>query len=144
MADVQLMIDRDRDAVQMGLDDPRADGDMVEGRVTLLGDACHPTLPFLGQGGVMSIEDGYVVAACLDKYFDEPGPRLRPLTRRFAKTGRQWWFARPARTRRAPLSHGLADKELVAVEVAREWQAGSPAGSGMDWLYNYDATAIAI
>ncbi len=24
-----------------------------KGRVTLLGDACHPTLPFLGQGGVM-------------------------------------------------------------------------------------------
>ena len=44
-----------------------------KGRVTLLGDACHPTLPFLGQGGVMSIEDGYVVAACLDKHFGEPG-----------------------------------------------------------------------
>ena len=43
-----------------------------QGRVTLLGDACHPTLPFLGQGGVMAIEDGYVVAACLDKYFDDP------------------------------------------------------------------------
>jgi salicylate hydroxylase len=26
-----------------------------KGRVTLLGDACHPTLPFLGQGGVMAI-----------------------------------------------------------------------------------------
>jgi salicylate hydroxylase len=24
-----------------------------KGRITLLGDACHPTLPFLGQGGVM-------------------------------------------------------------------------------------------
>ena len=35
-----------------------------KGRITLLGDACHPTLPFLGQGGVMAIEDGYVVAAC--------------------------------------------------------------------------------
>ena len=32
-----------------------------QGRITLLGDACHPTLPFLGQGGVMSIEDGYIV-----------------------------------------------------------------------------------
>src|SRR5262245_15317739 len=30
------------------------------GRVTLLGDACHPTLPFLGQGAVMAIEDAYV------------------------------------------------------------------------------------
>ena len=43
-----------------------------EGRVTLLGDACHPTLPFLGQGGVMAIEDSYVIAACLKKHFKDP------------------------------------------------------------------------
>src|SRR5271166_1807423 len=34
-----------------------------QGRITLLGDACHPILPSLGQGGVMAIEDGYVIAA---------------------------------------------------------------------------------
>jgi len=43
-----------------------------KGRITLLGDACHPILPFLGQGGVMAIEDGYVIAACLAKYFTDP------------------------------------------------------------------------
>jgi salicylate hydroxylase len=31
-----------------------------KGRITLMGDACHPTLPFMGQGGVMAIEDAYV------------------------------------------------------------------------------------
>lgn len=31
------------------------------GRATLLGDACHATLPFLAQGAVMSIEDGVCV-----------------------------------------------------------------------------------
>ena len=35
------------------------------GPVTLLGDACHPTLPFLAQGAVMAIEDGLVLARCL-------------------------------------------------------------------------------
>jgi salicylate hydroxylase len=35
------------------------------GRVTLLGDACHPMLPFMAQGAGMSIEDGVVVARCL-------------------------------------------------------------------------------
>ena len=30
------------------------------GRVSLLGDACHPTLPFLAQGANMAIEDGMV------------------------------------------------------------------------------------
>ncbi len=36
------------------------------GRVSLLGDAAHPTLPFMGQGAVMAIEDGIVLARCLD------------------------------------------------------------------------------
>ena len=39
-----------------------------EGRVTLLGDACHATLPMLAQGAVMAIEDGIVLARCLAKY----------------------------------------------------------------------------
>ena len=32
------------------------------GRVTLLGDAAHPILPFLGHGAVLAIEDGVVIA----------------------------------------------------------------------------------
>ncbi len=32
------------------------------GRVTLLGDAAHPTSPFLGQGAVMAMEDALVLA----------------------------------------------------------------------------------
>lgn len=36
------------------------------GRVTLLGDACHPTLPFMAQGAAMAIEDGAVLARCLE------------------------------------------------------------------------------
>ena len=35
------------------------------GRVTLLGDACHAMLPFMGQGAAQSIEDGATLAACL-------------------------------------------------------------------------------
>lgn len=37
----------------------------TEQRVTLLGDACHPMLPFLAQGAAMAIEDSYVLAHCL-------------------------------------------------------------------------------
>ena len=36
------------------------------GRVTLLGDAAHPMLPFLGQGAAMALEDGIVLARCLE------------------------------------------------------------------------------
>ena len=35
------------------------------GRVTLLGDACHPMLPFLGQGAAQAIEDGAALTTCL-------------------------------------------------------------------------------
>ena len=37
-------------------------------RVVLLGDACHPMLPFMAQGAAMAIEDGYVLAKCLSNY----------------------------------------------------------------------------
>jgi 2-polyprenyl-6-methoxyphenol hydroxylase-like FAD-dependent oxidoreductase len=40
-------------------------------RVTLLGDAIHPTTPNLGQGGCMAIEDAMVIARCFEKYGDE-------------------------------------------------------------------------
>lgn len=39
-------------------------------RVTLLGDACHPTLPFMAQGAAMSIEDAAVLTNCLGAFND--------------------------------------------------------------------------
>jgi salicylate hydroxylase len=112
------------------------------GRITLLGDACHPTLPFLGQGGVMSIEDGYVVAACLAKYFDDPAAAFG----RYEEIRRERTAAvvrKSHENRRSAFSPALADPSAVAIEVAREWQQ-ERVRERMDWLYAYDATAIAI
>ena len=39
--------------------------DWSTGRVTLLGDAAHPTLPYLAQGAAMAIEDGAVLTRAL-------------------------------------------------------------------------------
>src|SRR6266436_4512336 len=36
------------------------------GRVTLVGDAAHPMLPYMAQGAVQSIEDAAVLAKCLE------------------------------------------------------------------------------
>ena len=36
---------------------------MYTKNITLLGDAAHPMVPFLGQGGCMAIEDAYTFAA---------------------------------------------------------------------------------
>ena len=38
------------------------------GRMTLLGDAIHPTTPNLGQGGCLSMEDALVLTRCFEKY----------------------------------------------------------------------------
>ena len=36
-----------------------------QGRVTLLGDACHPMMPFMAQGACMAIEDAVVLGRAL-------------------------------------------------------------------------------
>ena len=40
------------------------------GSVAILGDAAHPTLPFLAQGANLAIEDAYVLARCCDESAD--------------------------------------------------------------------------
>jgi salicylate hydroxylase len=48
----------------------------TSGRVTLLGDAAHPTMPTLAQGANMAIEDGYVLAHLLAQHADDPETAL--------------------------------------------------------------------
>ncbi len=38
------------------------------GRMTLLGDAVHPTTPNLGQGGCLAMEDALVLARCFERH----------------------------------------------------------------------------
>ena len=114
----------------------------TQGRITLLGDACHPTLPFLGQGAVMAIEDAYVVAACLSKYAKEPDAALV----RYEEIRRDRTAAvvrKAHENRREAFSPALADEDAVAISVAREWQQVR-VRERMDWLYTYDATAVQI
>ena len=40
------------------------------GRVTLLGDACHPPMPYLAQGAAMAIEDGFILSRCAEACAD--------------------------------------------------------------------------
>jgi 2-polyprenyl-6-methoxyphenol hydroxylase-like FAD-dependent oxidoreductase len=38
----------------------------TEGRVVLLGDACHPMTPYMAQGAASALEDAAVLSRCLD------------------------------------------------------------------------------
>lgn len=50
----------------------------TKGRVTLLGDAAHPTTPNMGQGACMAIESAYVLARALGE-----GPDYRSALKRY-------------------------------------------------------------
>ena len=46
------------------------------GRVTLLGDACHPMLPYMAQGAAMAIEDAWVLSRMLENWEEETAEAL--------------------------------------------------------------------
>ena len=111
------------------------------GRVSLLGDACHPTLPFLAQGANMAIEDGMVLARCLDAYADIP------------EALRHYEEARLERTSRIVLGslenvsryHNpqLADPEQAQAFMDQEF-APRAVGARYDWLYEYNALTVPV
>eukprot|EP01103_Thecamoeba_quadrilineata_P014290 TRINITY_DN4215_c0_g1_i3.p1 TRINITY_DN4215_c0_g1~~TRINITY_DN4215_c0_g1_i3.p1 ORF type:complete len:183 (-),score=24.87 TRINITY_DN4215_c0_g1_i3:142-690(-) len=58
-----------------------------EGRVVLLGDSCHATLPFVGQGANMAVEDAYVLAQSFVRSDFEIGAAFHDyFERRFKRT----------------------------------------------------------
>ncbi|MGA8820756.1 MAG: FAD-dependent monooxygenase, partial [Xanthobacteraceae bacterium] len=114
----------------------------TERRIALLGDACHPTLPFLGQGAVMAIEDAYVVAACLAHYRADPERAfLRYEDVRKERTSAV--VRKSHENRRHVFSPALGDAGALANEVVHYWQE-EHRRERLDWLYQYDATAIAV
>jgi 2-polyprenyl-6-methoxyphenol hydroxylase-like FAD-dependent oxidoreductase len=61
------------------------------GRVTLLGDAAHPTTPNFGQGGCMAIEDAAELARCLSETEDAAAALRAFERRRYRRTA---WITR--------------------------------------------------
>jgi salicylate hydroxylase len=91
-----------------------------QGRVTILGDAAHPMVPFMAQGACMAIEDAVVLARALDgaSAADVPAALQRYEAARKERT---------ARVQRGSL--------------ANEWLK---EGGNADWVYGYDAWAAPL
>jgi salicylate hydroxylase len=109
------------------------------GRVTLLGDACHPMLPFFGQGAAQAIEDGAALTACLLKSGDGVAAALKLYeTLRLPRTARVQQISRDNKTR-FHLPDGPAQQERDArmATGTTDWSPQSIA-----WLYGHDAAVL--
>jgi salicylate hydroxylase len=90
------------------------------GNMTLLGDACHPMMPFMAQGAGMAIEDGIVLARCLADAGDAGVP------------------AALARYQAARLDR------TAQIQIGSRGNNWLKAGSNADWVYEYDAWNVAL
>jgi salicylate hydroxylase len=112
----------------------------VSGRACLIGDAAHPTLPFLAQGANMAIEDGMVLARCLEMF--EPEEALQRYERaRLARTNSI--VVKSAENAKRFHNPALADAEGADDYVSREWQA-ERVRERYNWLFEYDALEVSI
>jgi salicylate hydroxylase len=104
-----------------------------EGPITMLGDAVHPMLPFLAQGGAMAIEDAAVLAHCLAA---EPTDISRAM-RSYERQRR----ARTARTQRAArhnaTSYHLGGVPAFLRNMALVAMGGERLIRRYDWLYGW-------
>lgn len=87
----------------------------VDGKVALLGDACHPMTPYMAQGAAMAIEDAAILSRCLAGV-DRDG--IEAALRRYEAT-------RKART-----------SKMQFTSRQNVWGKGV---TDVDWVYGYNA-----
>jgi len=111
------------------------------GRVTLLGDACHPTLPFLAQGACMALEDGAMLARCLRETADAQQALRRYEDARVERTSRIVQGS-AANTKRFH-NPALAAAEGAVAYVDREWNEAR-VRERYHWLFDYKVDQIPL
>lgn len=108
-----------------------------KGRVAILGDAAHPTLPFLAQGANLALEDAWCLAAALAspdrraalaRYESARRPRAERAIRAAAANARAYHLSGPARA----IAH-------FGLRIAGRVAPGAVIGR-YDWLYRHDVT----
>ncbi|EAR52183.1 putative salicylate hydroxylase (Salicylate 1-monooxygenase) [Oceanicola granulosus HTCC2516] len=133
-APVRALLRRVETVHEWGLFRHPVAGSWSNGRLALLGDAAHPTLPFLAQGANLALEDAWSLAAHwargdLAGY----GPVRRPRVARAI-----------ASAERNAVNYHLRGPRRAAAHVAlRTLSKVAPRAflGRMDWLYGHDVTA---
>jgi salicylate hydroxylase/6-hydroxynicotinate 3-monooxygenase len=92
-----------------------------DGRVVLLGDACHPMTPYMAQGAATAIEDAAILARCLEEV---EGQDIEGAFQRYEAH-------RKPRTSR-----------IQAISSANTWMRGGDGDTS--WLYGYDAWNVPL
>lgn len=111
-------------------------------RITLVGDAAHPMLPFLAQGANQSIEDAVALVACLrDVRRGEAGQIAAALARyeqaREPRTTEVQRMSR-ANTTALHLPDGVEQRRRDEALAAQTMLADQ------EWIYGYDAEAAVV
>jgi len=107
------------------------------GRIALLGDAAHPMLPYLAQGGVLALEDAVVLGDCLAAHPDDEASALRAFeAKRRARAQR----VQAMSLRQGRIYH-LAPPLSWTRDAAVRLIPGAWLMAGYDWLYGWRSDA---
>ena len=106
-----------------------------QGKVTLLGDAAHPMLPFQAQGAAMAIEDAYILAEYLAREKDIETAFVKYQQARIKRTTKVQQVSR----NNANIFHASGAKAIVRNLALSLVSATIPSllNTKTAWIYNY-------
>ena len=107
-------------------------------RTAILGDAAHPTLPFLAQGANMALEDAWVLADCLARH-DTPEAAFAAYQQARAARCARIVAASTANARAYHLASPLRDIAHLGLRIGGRI-APQAALRRFEWIYGMDVT----
>lgn len=135
---LQDLIDSPKPCYKWGLFERSPLSFWSQGKITLLGDAAHPMLPFQAQGAAMSIEDAYILAQCLKRNSEIHTAFQQYENIRYQRATRMQQTSR----KNADIFHASGVKAIARDMLFQI--AGLVAPNLMNlksaWIYDYDAT----
>lgn len=139
---LQRLFERAGEVYKWGLFDRDPMTTWSHGRVTLLGDAAHPMLPYLSQGAAMAMEDGLVLARMLERHRDAVPSALQAYEQiRIPRTARVQLSSREQGKKNHLVSPWARLKRDIGYRIKgliNAQETGLKAG----WVYEYDANSV--